>query len=165
MLHNTRQCIEGGQWTGPPPSCNPILCQNPPAVVNGVVELVNGTTLWQVICQNWNSRFFYNSDEAYENFHPISLAECIVYVSCSWFVANILTLIIWTKMVLVFYPWCEPECVSNVSCNIVGTRDLSLDLYLYPLVWISLTRNSHQLATLQLLPVQDCLFNHLKSTH
>ena len=43
-----RQCIEGGKWTGPPPSCKPILCQNPPAVVNGLVELVNGTTQWKV---------------------------------------------------------------------------------------------------------------------
>lgn len=46
--NNTRQCVEGGLWTGPPPSCSPILCQDPAAVVNGLVELVNGSTHWKV---------------------------------------------------------------------------------------------------------------------
>ena len=45
--NNTRQCVEAGQWTGPPPSCQPILCHHPPAVVNGLVQLVNGSTVWQ----------------------------------------------------------------------------------------------------------------------
>ena len=45
--------MEGGKWTGPPPSCAPILCPNPPAVVNGLVELLNGTTLWQVSNVPW----------------------------------------------------------------------------------------------------------------
>ena len=46
--NNTRQCVEAGLWTGPPPSCQPILCHHPPAVVNGLVQLVNGSTVWKV---------------------------------------------------------------------------------------------------------------------
>ena len=46
--HVTRQCVEGGQWTGPPPSCEPIICPDPAALVNGLVELVNGSTRWKV---------------------------------------------------------------------------------------------------------------------
>ena len=45
--NNTRQCMEAGLWTGPPPSCEPILCHHPPAVVNGLVQLLNGSTIWQ----------------------------------------------------------------------------------------------------------------------
>ena len=45
--NNTRQCVEAGLWTGPPPSCEPILCHHPPAVVNGLVQLLNGSTIWQ----------------------------------------------------------------------------------------------------------------------
>ena len=46
--NNTRQCVEGGRWTGPPPSCEPIICPDPAALVNGLVELVNGSTQWKV---------------------------------------------------------------------------------------------------------------------
>ena len=50
--NNTRQCVEAGLWTGPPPSCEPILCHHPPVVVNGLVQLVNGSTVWQVGLQS-----------------------------------------------------------------------------------------------------------------
>jgi len=45
----SRHCTADGSWVGSPPSCNPISCGNPPAVVNGLVELVNGTTNWQAV--------------------------------------------------------------------------------------------------------------------
>ena len=51
--NNTRQCVEAGQWTGPPPSCEPILCHHPPAVVNGLVQLLNGSTIWQASLTPW----------------------------------------------------------------------------------------------------------------
>ena len=46
---NFRHCTADGSWVGSPPSCNPISCGNPPAVVNGLVELVNGSTNWQAV--------------------------------------------------------------------------------------------------------------------
>jgi len=45
----SRHCTANGTWGGSPPSCNPISCGNPPAVVNGLVELVNGSTNWQAV--------------------------------------------------------------------------------------------------------------------
>jgi len=47
----SRSCKADGTWEGSAPSCNPVSCGNPPAVVNGVVELVNGTTAWQSIAK------------------------------------------------------------------------------------------------------------------
>jgi len=71
--NNTRRCMEGGKWTGPPPSCAPILCPNPPAVVNGLVELLNGTTLRQAVASYQCLPGFYNY--GYEN-------TSVVYSTC-----------------------------------------------------------------------------------
>lgn len=45
----SRHCGVVGSWEGSSPSCNPISCGNPPAVVNGLVELINGSTSWQAV--------------------------------------------------------------------------------------------------------------------
>ena len=50
VMHDVyRHCGVAGSWDGSPPSCNPISCGNPPAVVNGLVELFNGLTSWQAV--------------------------------------------------------------------------------------------------------------------
>lgn len=58
--NNTRQCVEAGLWTGPPPSCEPILCHHPPAVVNGLVQLLNGSTIWQAVASYQCLPGYYN---------------------------------------------------------------------------------------------------------
>ena len=42
----SRECKLGGDWSGTQPVCKFVDCGNPPELVNGEYELVNGRTTY-----------------------------------------------------------------------------------------------------------------------
>jgi len=69
----SRVCQSDGSWDGISPTCNPISCGNPPAVVNGLVELINGST-------NWNAVTAYSCLPTFSNYGDENVTH--VYSSC-----------------------------------------------------------------------------------
>ena len=56
----SRTCRADGAWGGVAPACSPVSCGHPPAVVNGLVQLLNGTTGWQAVAVYTCLHDFYN---------------------------------------------------------------------------------------------------------
>lgn len=52
-------CDADGRWNGPPPRCEPVLCPNPPMIVNGAYSLTSNTTMF-------GSAVEYSCDPGYE---------------------------------------------------------------------------------------------------
>ncbi|CAG2101422.1 unnamed protein product [Medioppia subpectinata] len=52
-------CDVDERWNGPPPRCEPVICPNPPVIVNSVVRISANNTIFGAVAE-------YTCDEGYE---------------------------------------------------------------------------------------------------